>query len=219
MEGIAGKHGKSIAVIAQLHKGYLGLLPALVTFAILLRYGHPAPMLLFLGGTVAVGVYLSVVAHYTSPPQSLRQGLLILLDGPLWILAATVGHTAASAAGIAVETFLVEDSAIWLAVLALALTSPLPTRAKRVGSTAFMVIALSATLALVWPYLQESLAGQWGRGLWLLAGILEAAVMRVRMLGKGSPVKQDEDQRILYIVGGIFAWVIALCAGVSLHGE
>ena len=70
--------------VENVHLVYLGLLPALATFSVLVVYGHPAPSLLFFGGIVAVSVYLAVVASYTRPAPSLGIALFILLDGPLW---------------------------------------------------------------------------------------------------------------------------------------
>ena len=52
-------------ILGYTHLVYLGILPALATFSLLFSYGHDAPLLLFLGGTVAVGVYLAVIMTYT----------------------------------------------------------------------------------------------------------------------------------------------------------
>jgi hypothetical protein len=76
--------GRTRRAVENLHLVYLGLLPALVTFSILVIYGHPAPLLLFVGGTVAVSVYLAVVIGYTRLANSLGVALFTLLDGPLW---------------------------------------------------------------------------------------------------------------------------------------
>src|SRR3982750_3227651 len=75
-----------VSIIGHIHLVYLGLLPALATFSLLFSYGHPAPLALFLGGTAAVSVYLAVTFYYAPRPASPALGLLILLDGPLWVL-------------------------------------------------------------------------------------------------------------------------------------
>lgn len=199
------------------HLFYLGLLPALATFALLRQYGHPAPFWLFLGGTVAVSVYLAVVAHYTSPPGSVIQGVLVLLDGPLWLLASH--FTAARPVltlGFAVETFVLEGSAVWLAILWLAFTSPWPTRGQRWASAGLMLIAAGVIGALAWPYLQTAF-GVGLRGFWLLAGILQAVIVRVKVLARDP--RNAHDGSILYIVGGIAAWIAALSLGIVLHGD
>ncbi len=56
------------------HLIYLGLLPAAATFGLLYKYGHPVPLLLFIGGTAAVGVYLAVVFYFTPMPRSVAVG-------------------------------------------------------------------------------------------------------------------------------------------------
>ncbi len=207
------------SLLERAHRSYLGLLPALATFALLRQYGHPAPFWLFLGGTVAVSVYLAAVAHYTPPPDSIAQGVLVLLDGPLWLLAAQLTHTRpVLTLGFAVETFVLEGSAVWLAILWLALTSPWPTRSQRWASVGLMLIAVGIIGALAWPYLQATF-GAGLRGCWLLAGILQAVIGRVKALGRSPRSAHDTDASILYIVGCIGAWIAALSLGIILHGE
>jgi hypothetical protein len=82
--------GRTRRAVENLHLVYLGLLPALATFSILVVYGRLAPLLLFVGGIVAVSVYLAVVIGYTRPANSLGVALFTLLDGPLW---AVLSHS------------------------------------------------------------------------------------------------------------------------------
>ena len=207
------------SLLERAHRSYLGLLPALATFALLRQYGHPAPFWLFLGGTVAVSVYLAAVAHYTPPPDSIAQGVLVLLDGPLWLLAVQLTHTRpVLPLGFAVETFVLEGSVVWLAILWLALTSPWPTRGQRWASVGLMLIAVGVIGALTWPYLQATF-GAGLRGLWLLAGSLQAVIGRVKALGRSPRSAHDADASIRYIVGCIGAWIAALSLGIILHGE
>lgn len=81
--------------VGKAHLVYLGLLPSFATFALLYTYGHPAPMLLFLGGTVAVGVYLAVIVSYTPTPSSTPLSLLVMLDGPAWVLLSLLSKEVA----------------------------------------------------------------------------------------------------------------------------
>ncbi len=207
------------SLLERAHRSYLGLLPALATFALLRQYGHPAPFWLFLGGIVAVSVYLAAVAHYTPPPDSIGQGLLVLLDGPLWLLAAQlIPERPVLALGFAVETFVLEGSAVWLAILWLALTSPWPTRGQRWASVGLMLVAAGVIGALAWPYLQATY-GAGLRGFWLLAGILQAVIVRVKALRYGPRSTRDADASILYLAGCIGAWIAALSLGIVLHGK
>ena len=68
--------------LGRVYLSYLGILPALATFAILWRFGHPHPFLVFLGGVVAVSVYLAAIYSYTQLPKQLLPALMMLLDGP-----------------------------------------------------------------------------------------------------------------------------------------
>src|SRR4051812_10896443 len=104
-----------VSIIGYIHLIYLGLLPALATFALLFRYGHPLPLALFVGGTVAVSVYLAVTFSYTPQPTSLGFGLLILIDGPLWVLLSLL-QKGVNPFGFAVEGFLIDGTAIWISI-------------------------------------------------------------------------------------------------------
>ena len=74
------------AFFARIYLIYLGLLPALATFAVIWAYGYRWMFLLFLVGVAAVGVYLATVMSYTPIPKSLPWLLLALLDGPIFVL-------------------------------------------------------------------------------------------------------------------------------------
>jgi hypothetical protein len=102
-------------VVENVHLVYLGLLPALATFSLLLVYGHSAPLLLFFGGVVAVSVYLAVVISYTRPANSLGVALFTLLDEPFWaVLSYAAGGVLFS---FAIDAFLIDGVAVWLAIV------------------------------------------------------------------------------------------------------
>ena len=94
-------------IVGGMHLVYLGLLPALATFAILAEHGHRAIWLVFLGGIVAVSVYLAVAVSYTRSPGSLIAALLILLDGPVCALLAQ--SEGAQPFSFAIESFLIRS--------------------------------------------------------------------------------------------------------------
>lgn len=77
-------------LIDKIHLGYLGILPAIATFAAFTIH-RPPPFLMLLGGTVVVSVYLAVVFSYWQPSPSPAVGLLALLDGPIIAALAQFG--------------------------------------------------------------------------------------------------------------------------------
>jgi hypothetical protein len=202
------------ALVGRAHLVYLGLLPSFATFALLYTYGHPAPLLLFLGGTAAVGVYLAVVISYTKTPASAPLSLLFMLDGPAWA-AASLSSRELRLPDFAVEGFLVDGTAIWLSILVLALRSDLPTRGQRVASVAFMLVALGATLSLVWPYLRDVLWGEWLSLTLLGLGIAEALVVNYKLLERDDVVR-DDDSTAIYIAVLVMVWVGSL-VGNAFH--
>lgn len=205
-----------VSIIGYIHLIYLGLLPALATFALLFRYGHFFPLALFLGGTVAVGVYLAVTFSYTPRPTSLGFGLLILLDGPLWVLLSLL-QTKVNPLGFAVESYLVDGTAIWISILALSVQIYIPFRKDRFAAIGFMLAALAATLSMVWPYLRDELWHHWASMALIVAGIVESTMLRFRALNKQQAVQKDESKGAGYIIVMLLLWFAAMVSGNVLH--
>ncbi len=203
------------SIIDYAHLIYLGLLPSLATFSLLYAYGHPAPLLLFLGGAVAVAVYLAVTFSYTPSPASAGWGLVILLDGPLWVLLSLLTKRVNPLA-FAIEGFLVDGTAVWLSILLLATRSELP-REQRTASIAFMLAALAATASLIFPYMRDELRGRWTSVGLLIAGVIESTIVRFRALSREKAEREDLDSNTIYLVVLILAWVASLILGNVLH--
>jgi hypothetical protein len=208
---------RALRVLDYAHLVYLGLLPSLATFSLLYAYGHAAPLLLFLGGTAAVGVYLAATYSYTPRPRTLPSALLQLLDGPAWALLS-IAVRGARPLAFAVEGFLVDGTATWLSLLVLAARSPLPTREQRRAAVAFMLAALAATLWLAWPYLRDASRGtRGGAGLFLLGlGALQGAFARYKLFSRDQ-VLRPADASVAYLVPLIVAWVASMILGNVLH--
>lgn len=204
------------SIIGYAHLIYLGLLPALATFSLLFRYGHPVPLALFLGGTVAVGVYLAVTFSFTPLPASPGWGLLILLDGPLWVLLSLL-LKGVNPLGFAIEGFLVDGTAIWVSILVLSVQSEIPMRTERLESIAFMLAALAATTSLVWPYLRDVLWGHWASMALLGAGLFESTILRFSALNRRKVARKDENKSAGYIVVMLLLWVASMILGNVLH--
>jgi hypothetical protein len=200
--------------VERLHLVYLGLLPALATFSVLVIYGHPAPSLLFIGGIVAVSVYLAVVISYTRPVRSLGLALLILLDGPLW---AALSHASNRAPlSFAIDAFLVDGIAIWFAIVWLAVSTSRPTKEQRAATVGFALVALSTVLLTFWPYIREHVWGEGMRPFWLAAGIVEAVIVRHYLL-EVDEVVRGEMTSAAYILVLLFVWIVAMSAGNIIH--
>ena len=198
--------------IGQAHLIYLGLLPSFATFALLYTYGHPAPFLLFLGGTVAVSVYLAVIVAYTPLPTSPVLSLIIMFDGPAWVLLSLLSKEVVLP-GFAIEGFLIDGTAVWVSTLYLAVSSYKPTPGQRRASVAFMLVALAATASLAFPYLRDVLWGEWLSMMWLGLGIVEASIITFKVLEQDVPVRND-DTNAIYIAVLIMVWVGSLLGNV-----
>jgi hypothetical protein len=206
--------------VEGIHLVYLGLLPALATFSVLVVYGHSAPFLLFIGGVVAVSVYLAVVASYTRPARSLGVALLILLDGPLWVvLSRSTGRAPFSLEMVtspAIEGFLVDGIAIWFVIVWLAVSTARPSRYQRVATIGFALVAVVSILFTFWPYIRENVWGEWVRLAWLALGTMETVVARHYLL-KADEVVRDTMPSAIYILIFLFVWFVAFCVGNIAH--
>jgi hypothetical protein len=200
--------------VENVHLVYLGLLPALATFSVLLAYGHPSFLVFFFGGVVTVSVYLAVVASYTRPTNSLGIALFVLLDGPFW--AALSFAARGILFSFAIDAFLIDGVAIWLAIVWLALSTSRPTRGQRIATLGFALVAVGSILFAFWPYLCENVFGDWVRLLFLVVGIVEAFVARHYLLNADKVVRNTTSSA-MYIVILLFVWIAAMCAGNVLH--
>jgi hypothetical protein len=194
---------------------YLGLLPALATFAVLWAYGYPWLFVVFIVGVAGMGVYLAPVMSYTPIPSSLPWLLLALLDGPIFVLISLRNNLHPLA--FAIEGFIIDGGAIWLSILFLAFVSPLPTRGQRIASIAIMLGILGLIGTLFWPYWQEYLWGNWERMFWLVAGITQATWLNFGRFQHVEIQRQESDGGILFIVGMLMIWLIAMIVGANLH--
>ncbi len=192
---------------------YLGLLPALATFGVLRLYGSRVPFwLIFLGGTVAVSVYLAVAVGYARGPSTWWRLLWVLADGPIFVLISLLQGENGRFLYFFVESFFVDGLAIFGAILVLAVLSPLPTRGQRAGSIFFMLLAVVFVVAVFGEYLAAQV---WGHGLrlfWLMVGLVESAVVNYFLL-KRDEATDPTNFSTLYIAGMVMLWVFLAMAG------
>ncbi|MEZ4645399.1 MAG: hypothetical protein R3E31_22145 [Chloroflexota bacterium] len=191
---------------------YLGLLPSLATLAVLWQYGYKFPFLLFIGGIVAVSVYLVATYSYTHLPTRLLPMLFFMLDGPFFAFLSM--RSKVHPLGFAIETYLIDGTDIWLSILILALVSPLPTSGQRIGSVFFMAVAVAMTTSLFWPYITAELWGQ-PRAIWLLLGLGTAVISQFITFKQENMARTDDSSG--YLIGLLILWLGAMFAGLLLH--
>jgi len=157
----------------------------------------------------------TIVKSYTPIPSSLPWLLLALLDGPFFVLISLQSDFHPLA--FAIEGFIIEGGAIWLSILFLSFLSPIPTQGQRMASITIMVAILGLLGFLFWPYGQEYLWGNWERIFWLVLGVVQATWLNFGRFQRAEVIRQESDGGIIFIVGLLMFWLIALIAGVNLH--
>jgi hypothetical protein len=148
-----------------------------------------------------------VLFSYTRVSKKLGVAAFALLDGPVLSLASMPRPTLAFSS--AIQAFLIDGLAIWVALCALSMTSDLPSPGQRKGSVFFAVVSILAVLSLFWPYLRDTYTGEWLRLGLLLFGLGEAIYVNYKLLEQDTVVRASEG----YIIGFLFLWLIALGAG------
>lgn len=200
-----------------LHLIYLGVLPALATFALLAGWPRPEWQrpLIFMGGVALVGVYQAVVFSYSGTSKRIWPLLFVLLDGPLfvWLGGGSIGDEI----DFAVRAFLIDGLAIWLVIAFLALSTDRPTSGQRVGSVGFAVVAMTTLMAISWPFLAGLISNGLGGLGWLAAGVIEAITARYLLLEKDEPVA-NPDRAAFFIAVMVIFWIAAMIAG-SVAGD
>lgn len=203
---------------------YLGLLPAAATFWVVFRHGSPgllglgenARALIGLAGFVAVAVEAAVLVTYTRLPSSLWGALLILFDGP--VIALLSASSAQGLADVAVQAFLIDGTAVWLAIGALALAAEGLDARARLFSLGLMVVVLAPLAALFRPYLAQDLPHTGRAILPLLGGVIWGTVVNYRVLDADRVARDGGSGPVgACILVSSLGWLVAYGVGVALH--
>lgn len=196
--------------IGNIYLGYLALMPAVGTFVLYVFLDSVInPMLFFLLGTAAVGIYLAFTGSYVVVTRSPWRNVLLILDGPLWIcLSLALGGSFVTAI---VNDVLVEIAGVLLGVMAVTLTSSIPSPAQRRAS----IIAVGLPLVGVIVVLATYAAGQ-GLSTWQVIILACAALQSAGVqFALGSQQKVQRDATWVVLVG-ILSWLAALFVGVGI---
>lgn len=196
------------------HLIYLGLIPSAATFFSLLKYGTGYPFLVFIGGIVLVSVYLAVVASYTKESKSLWVSLWVFVDGPVFALLSN--YKSLSFSSVFIDSFMIDGTSIWLAIMWLAVSTDRPTKAQRNGTLILGIIALATVIIGFYGYLNEQIFGSLFRSAGLLAGIIETVVVYHFIL-KMDIVYRDSTAASKYIIAFILIWLAAMIGGINFH--
>ena len=199
---------------------YLGLIPALGSFAGIALYDRAPPpnwltVTLLVGGVVAVGVYLGMLTSYVGFPTSPWLGLVMILDGPAQIGLSVALREQGTIWHLFGEMLLVETAPIYAAIFVLALHSDKPTRDQRIGSLVLMVLAVAPVVYLVGPPTWSSIRPDLPIAAVPLVTALAAGLYaNYRYVRKDEVVRGPSDATLV-IVGFLFLWIAALCVAVA----
>lgn len=198
--------------LTNIHIGYLSLMPAIATIAIIGVFDLVKYLLLFfVVGTAAVGIYLAVTASYTKTAPNAFQAVVMIFDGPLWAIAAM--FFGGSWATLVVDDVLIETTGILLGILGVTLVSRVPTREQRVKSLIAVGLPLLGVLGVVWLYGQDYLFPYPERCLAVALGALQSAVINFRLAANDSVQRSAEG----FILFGIIAWIASIFIGFGIN--
>lgn len=191
--------------IGRLYLLYLSLLPALGTFTVFfVLKTRMNPMVFFLLGTAAIGIYLAFTGSYTVLTKSAWKNALLLIDGPLWMLVSL--WFGGSLAHAVVQTTIVEIGGALLSVLLVVCTSSVPSPRQRRQSLIAVGLPFLGIVAVLLTVMAEQHI-PWSQGGFLAAAIVQGAFAQYR-LGLAMEVQRSSETMILT---GILSWMFAFC--------
>ena len=190
---------------------YLGVLPSLASFALLARYGARVPFIFILfGGLTIVSVYIVSLSSY-SRPAGFTKTLFLLVDGLVFAFLAFPKRGVDLS--FAIDNFIIEGTAVWLAIAWLAVTTSRPAPEQRIATLIFFALAVGTMVVLALPYIQEYIWGNWEALFWLAVGIVEAFFVQNQLLFADQVVAGDEKFKFAFNLSMIILWAFALIAG------
>jgi hypothetical protein len=203
---------------------YLGLLPAAATFWVVFQYGSPGLSLLGefaravvgVTGVVAVAVELAALVTYTRFSNSVWAALLVLLDGPL--LALLSASSTQGMAQVAVQAFLIDGTAVWVAIGLLSLTTDQLEGGARLIPFGLSVVVLASLAALFGPYLAHELPHTFQGMASLVGGLIWATAVNLHMLSTDKVARNGNDGSVTaYLVAFSVGWLVVYGVAVALH--
>jgi hypothetical protein len=190
--------------IGNVYLYYLALMPALGTFTLFfVLKTHVNPMLFFLLGTAAIGVFLAFTGSYTVITQNPVKNLLMIIDGPIWMALSL--FFGGSWAVVIVNEVLTEIAGVLLSVLFVIFTSTVPTSKERRAAFIAVGLPFAGLLLLFFTYAQEQQLA-WQQGVAIAAAALQGALVQYK-LGITMNVQRPSENIILI---GILSWMFAL---------
>lgn len=191
--------------IGKVHLLYLSLLPALGSFVLFyILKTNVNPFLFFLLGTAGIGIYLAFTVSYTAITKNPLKNILILLDGPLWMLMSTLFGT--SLAQSIVNDVVIEIASVLLGVLGVIFTSSIPTPQERRNAAIAVGLPFIGLLALFFTYSNEQMFTL-EQNLILGAAVFQGAGTHFFV---GSKMKIERESET-YILIGIITWLLSFC--------
>lgn len=191
--------------IGNIYLYYLALMPAIGSFVLFfILKTQVNPMLFFLLGTAGIGIFLAFTGSYTVITQNPLKNLLMMVDGPIWMLSSL--FFGGSWAVAIVNDVLTEIAGVLLSVLFVIFTSAVPTSKERRAAFIAVGLPFAGLLLLFFTYAQEQQLA-WQQGIAIAAAALQGAFLQYK-LGITMNVQRPSENIILV---GILSWMFAFC--------
>lgn len=202
--------------IERLYLAYLLFAPLGATVMATVTYAGPPDFvlaLLWLGGAVAVSIYAAFASTYLLAPRAWWRVLLVILDGPLWLLLAALALHGWEILDLATWFFVSEAIGIYLAIAIVA------ARTVPIGAAATIGIMLGC-IAIVcfacgWA-LFPKLSGDPRAAVMFALSIVQATIAAYWIVGRDQPVR-DGDQSSVAILVCLGLFHVAIGFGALLR--
>lgn len=189
--------------IGQAHLTYLSLLPAIGTFLLFFIREFPVNFLLVLIlGTAGIGIYLAITAAYTRISSHVHTNVLMLIDGPFWMIVASFFGTSLTESVI--NTVFEEITGALLGALLVIGTSQVPTPSERRNAAIAVGLPLIGITLLAHNYFSFAQTPTATIAI-IVTAALQGAWTQYQV-SKNMEIQRESEG---FIIIGIVAWMLA----------
>lgn len=193
-----------INFLNKFHIYYLWIIPSIAIFFIIQKmhwWNSGFWMIIFLSWIIIISVYLATVISYTKPIKNIGILLFTIIDWPLFGLLSNWNLNDYKWAII--NTFFIENLAIWLSIVILAIISGRASKNQIVWVFILFWVVLSWITILLYSIDFFKLNTLWY--IFFIIWIGESLVIKYKIFYEDNVVNENES--MFFIIGFIFLWL------------
>jgi hypothetical protein len=202
--------------LEKLYFAYLLSAPLGAAVMAFVTYAGPPDLmigLLYFGGAIAISIYAAFVGSYLVAPRVWWRALLVILDGPLWMLVAAATLHGWHLLELMTWFFAAESLGIYIAIALVAVRKAGPQAPASIG----IMAACAAVVCFgcgwgLWPMLAHD-----GRAAAMFALSIAQATYGAHSIVDRDETVRDADKSAFVILAALGLFHVALGLGALLR--